>query len=130
MRTLIPRELERVVAHVLRRAGYEVRDVGPHWLRGVDLELRLPGRSRIVGGVECKRFATSQLVTAPVVRGVKGALAVNRASVKPFVITTSDFNDAAHLMAEAGAKQGISTMARNSFGISGTSSTRAMMMTT
>src|SRR5262245_56259570 len=72
MRTLIPRELERVVAHVLRRAGYEVRDVGPHWLRGVDLELRLPGRSRIVGGVECKRFATSQLVTAPLVRGVKG----------------------------------------------------------
>jgi chromosome partitioning protein len=103
--TLSPKEFERFVAYVLRRAGYSVREVGPHFLRGLDLEIRLPGKSQIFGGVECKRFAPGQLVTAPIVRGVKGAPAVDRRNAKPFVITTSDFNDAAHKMALAGSKR-------------------------
>lgn len=105
MYDLSPREFEQFVAYVLRRAGYEVKEVGPHWLRGVDLEMRLPGKSRIVGGVECKRFQAAQLVTAPIVRGVRGAPAVGRPGAKPFVITTSDFNDAAHKMASADGKR-------------------------
>ena len=104
MHALSPREFERFVAYVLRRAGYIVKEVGRFWRRGVDLELRLPGRSRIFGGVECKCFAPGRLVTAPVVKGVKGAPAVDKQGVKPFVITTSDFNYAAHEMAEAGTK--------------------------
>lgn len=105
MHALTPSEFEHFSAYVLRRAGYGVKEVGPHWLRGVDLEMRLPGRTRIFGGVECKRFAASQLVTAPIVRGVKGAPAVSSPGVTPFVFTTSDFNEAAHQMAEAGAKR-------------------------
>lgn len=102
---LTPREFEHFVAYVLRRAGYRAREVGPHFLRGVDLEVRLPGSQRIVAGVECKRFAPDQLVTVPIVRGVRGAPAVDRAGAKPFVITTSDFNGAAHQMAETGARR-------------------------
>lgn len=104
MHGLTPPEFERFVAYVLRRAGYDVKEVGPHWLRGVDLELRVPGKTRIVGGVECKRFDPDKPVTAPVVKGVKGAPAVSGPSAKPFVITTSDFNEAAHKMATAGGK--------------------------
>lgn len=105
MHTLTPREFEHFMAYVLCRAGYKVKEVGPHWLRGVDLEMRLPDKKVIFGGVECKRYAPRQLVTAPVVRGARGAPAVSRPSAKPFVITTSDFNDAAHEMAQAGAKR-------------------------
>ncbi len=105
MHALTPREFEHFVAYVLRRAGYKVKEVGPHFLRGVDLEVRSPGSNRIVAGIECKRYAPDQLVTAPVVRGVRGAPAVDRAGAKPFVITTSDFNDPAHQMAVAGTKR-------------------------
>ncbi|HKS69944.1 MAG TPA: restriction endonuclease, partial [Ktedonobacterales bacterium] len=74
---LSPREFERFVAYVLRRAGYDVKEVGPHWLRGVDLEMRRPGYKRIVGGVECKRYQTTDLVPASVVAHVLGAAAVS-----------------------------------------------------
>jgi len=37
MHTLTPREFERLVTYVLRRTGYKVKEVGLHWLRGVDL---------------------------------------------------------------------------------------------
>src|SRR5260221_2538401 len=104
MYALTPREFERFVAYVLRRAGYDVKEVGPHFLRGVDLELRLPGKTRIFGGVECKRFVPDNLVAARIVMGVMGAPAANKPGAKPFVITTSDFSDAAHQMAQAGAK--------------------------
>lgn len=104
MHALSPREFERFVAYVLRRAGYEVKEVGPHFLRGVDLEARAPGKNKIVAGIECKRYAPDQLVSAPVVRGVLGAPAVHGAETKPFVITTSDFNGPAHQMASAGRR--------------------------
>lgn len=104
MHALTPRDFERFVAYVLRRAGYDVKEVGPHFLRGVDLEVRRPGSRRIVAGIECKRFAPEQLVTAPVVRGAMGAPAVQLAGTKPFVITTSDFNEPAHQMAQAGSR--------------------------
>ena len=71
--SLTPREFERFVAYVLRRAGYVVKEVGPHFLRGVDLEMLLPGKSRVFGGVECKRYADRRLVPASVVRGVRGS---------------------------------------------------------
>ncbi|HEU5348416.1 MAG TPA: AAA family ATPase [Ktedonobacterales bacterium] len=105
MYALSPIEFERFVAYVLRRAGYDVKEVGPHFLRGLDIEIRLPGKTAVFAGIECKRLAPSQLVTASTVRGVKGAPAVDRRSAKPFVITTSDFNEAAHKMAQAGSKQ-------------------------
>jgi hypothetical protein len=104
MYALSPKDFEHFIAYVLRRAGYMVKEVGPHFLRGLDLEMRLPGKSTIFGGVECKRFAPNQLVTAPIVRGVRGAPAVDRRNAKPFVITTSDFNEAAHKMAQVGNK--------------------------
>jgi len=105
MHQLSARDFERFVAYVLRRAGYEVREVGPHFLRGVDLEMRVPNETRIYGGVECKRFAPDQLVPASVVMHVMGAPAVGDPNTKPFVITTSDFKGPAHEMAEAGAKR-------------------------
>src|SRR5262245_26465741 len=77
---LSPTEFEHFVAYVLRRAGYDAKVVGPHFLRGVDIEIRLPGRARIIGGVECKRFASDQLVKARVVSGARGAQAVARPS--------------------------------------------------
>ncbi|HEU0028907.1 MAG TPA: AAA family ATPase [Ktedonobacterales bacterium] len=105
MHALSPRDFERFVAYVLRRAGYDVREVGPHWLKGVDLELRLPGKTHIIGGVECKRFAPDNLVSASIVQHVRGASSVSKPGAKPFVITTSDFKDTAHAMAESGSKQ-------------------------
>jgi restriction endonuclease Mrr len=99
-----PRDFERFVAYVLRRAGFDVREVGPHFLHGLDLELRLPGKQQIFGGVECKRFASERLVRVPVVRGVRGAAAVSRAGAKPFVITTSDFVGDSHKEAHATPK--------------------------
>lgn len=105
MHTLSPREFERFVAYVLRRAGYDVREVGPHWLRGVDLEIRRPGSSRIVGGVECKRYQPEDLVTTNVVSHLLGAASVSGREAKPYVITTSDFHPNAHKKAEAGAKR-------------------------
>src|SRR6476469_1103495 len=77
MYALSPKDFEHFIAYVLQRAGYTVKEVGPHFLRGLDLEMRLPGKSTIFGGVECKRFASNQLVTAPIVRGVRGAPAVD-----------------------------------------------------
>src|SRR5690348_7287737 len=104
MYTLSPQEFERFVAYVLRRAGYDVREVGPHWIRGVDLEMRLPGKTRIFGGVECKRFAKDKLIPASVVMHIMGAPALGRHGAKPFVITTSSFNGTAYSMAQAGAR--------------------------
>jgi len=102
MHALTPREFERFVAYVLRRAGYEVKEVGLHFLRGVDLEVRRPGKPGIFGGVECKRYAPGRLVPASVVRGVRGAPAVDDVETRPIVITTSDFHSEAHQMAETG----------------------------
>lgn len=105
MYSLSPKEFERFVAYVLRRAGYDVRVVGPHWLRGVDLELRRQTSSRIAGGVECKRYQAEDLVPANVVSHLLGAASVSRPGAKPYVITTSDFHPNAHKKAEAGAKR-------------------------
>ena len=105
MYALSPRDFERFVAYVLRRAGYDATEVGPHFLHGLDLEMRLPGKTRIVGGVECKRFAPDQLVSASIVQHLKGAGAVSRPGSKPYVFTTSDFKPTAHDMAKSGAKQ-------------------------
>jgi chromosome partitioning protein len=105
MYALSPSEFEHFVAYVLRRAGYDVRPVGLRWLRGVDLEMRQPGYSRIVGGVECKRYQPGDLVPASVVSHLLGAAAVSRPGAKPYVVTTSDFHENAHKVAEAGAKQ-------------------------
>lgn len=105
MHKLSPNDFEHFVAYVLRRAGYDVRVVGRHFLRGVDLEMRRPGRAAIIGGVECKRFQAGDLVKARVVTHVKGAAAVSRSGANPYVITTSDFHPNAQKVAAAGAKQ-------------------------
>jgi restriction endonuclease Mrr len=105
MHALSPREFERFVAYVLRRAGYEANEVGLRWLRGVDLEMRRPGTRTILGGVECKKYAPSNLVMANVVVHALGAAAVSRPSAKAYVITTSDFHENAHRVAEAGARR-------------------------
>jgi restriction endonuclease Mrr len=101
MRKLSPRDFERFVAYVLRRAGFDVKEVGRNFLRGLDLELRLPGKQQIFGGVECKRYTEDRPVRVPAVRGVRGAAAVKRRGAKPFVITTSDFVPDAHKEAHA-----------------------------
>jgi hypothetical protein len=105
MHSLSPREFERFVAYVLRRAGYVVKEVGPHFVKGVDLEIRLPGTSRIYGGIECKKYAPKNLVPAPVVNKVRGAPVLGSPSAKPVVVTTGDLTDAAYQSATAkGAK--------------------------
>lgn len=101
---LSPNDFEHFVAYVLRRAGYDVKVVGRHWLRGVDLEMRRPGLKAIVGGVECKRYQPEDLVPASVVAHLLGAASVSKPGAKPYVITTSDFHPNAHKKAEAGAK--------------------------
>jgi chromosome partitioning protein len=106
MYVLTPREFEHFVAYVLRRAGYDARVVGPHFVRGVDIEVRVPGMTRIFGGVECKQFMPGhRVVTAAEVRGVRRAPAVVRRGAKPLVVTTSDFTDAAYQMANAGKRR-------------------------
>ena len=102
---LSPSDFEHFVAYVLRRAGYDAKVVGRHWLKGVDLEMRRPGLKTIVGGVECKRFQSGELVSAKVVTQLKGAAAVSKPIAKPYVITTSDFHQNAHKVAVEGAKR-------------------------
>jgi restriction endonuclease Mrr len=105
MHSLTPKEFEHFVAYVLRRAGYVVKEVGPHFIKGVDLEFRLPGTSRVYGGVECKKYAPKNPVPAPVVNKVRGAPVLGSPSAKPVVVTTGDFTDAAYQSATAkGAK--------------------------
>jgi chromosome partitioning protein len=104
MYALTPTEFEHFVEYVLHRAGYAMKHVGPHFLRGVDLEMRLPGRQRIFGGVEVKKYKSNNKVKASVVMGVLGAPAISKGA-KAFVITTSDFVDAAHQMASAGQRR-------------------------
>ena len=106
MHALSSQDFERFVAYVLRRAGYDVKEVGPHILLGLDLELRLPGKRQIFGGVECKKYAPNRLVPAGVMNDVRGARSVGRRGAKPFVFTTSDFTDAAHQVAEPGRTGG------------------------
>ena len=98
---LTQRDFERFVAYTLRRAGYDVKEVGGRLLRGVDLEIREHGGSRIVAAVECKRFAPGQLVNAAMVKSALGTSAAQRSGTMPFIITTSDFNEAAYLAARA-----------------------------
>jgi restriction endonuclease Mrr len=105
MYALSPREFERFVGYVLQRAGYEANEVHPRFLRGVDYELTLPGKTRVFGGVECKRLAPDKRVSARMVKGVKNASAVSKPGARPILVTTSDFNEAAHLMAEVGNKR-------------------------
>ena len=107
MYALTPRDFERFVAYVLRRAGYEVKEVGPHFVHGVDLEMRVPGRSRIVGGVECKKYAPTNLIPAAVVNRVRGAPAVGRPGAKPIVITTGEFTDGAYEVAAPKEPKGV-----------------------
>jgi AAA domain/Restriction endonuclease len=73
-------------------------------LHGVDLEVRRPGAPEIFAGIECKRYAPNRLVEASVVRGVRGAPAVDDADTRPIVITTSDFHKEAYQMAAAGQR--------------------------
>lgn len=104
MYALANREFERFVAYVLRRAGYEVKELGPFTRHGVDLEIRMPGSRRVVGGVECKKYKHTRRVTATDVKGARGSVTVNHPGVKPYVITTSDFTEDAHVAAETGTK--------------------------
>src|SRR5689334_7817301 len=105
MYALSPREFERFVAYVLRRAGHNVQEVGPHWLKGVDLEMRRPGSTRIIGGVECKRYQPDGLVVSQVVSHLLSAASVSGPAAKAYVVTTGDFHPNAHKIAEAGAKK-------------------------
>lgn len=100
---LSPSGFEHFVAYVFRCAGYDAQVVGPHWRKGVDVEVRLPGQARIFAGIECKRFASSQLVNAHIAQHVKGASTLSRGG-KPFVITTSGCTEEAYQMADAGRR--------------------------
>jgi hypothetical protein len=59
MLDLTPKQFEHFVAYVFRRAGYGVNDVSYRFLLGVDLELCRSANvnSKVIGGVEVKRFA-------------------------------------------------------------------------
>lgn len=105
MCALSQRDFERFVAYVLRRAGYEVKEVGARFLRGIDLEVSSHATGRVVAGVECKRCAPGQLVAAPVVKSAAGSSVAQQPGAKAFVITTSDFNAAAYQAALADVKR-------------------------
>lgn len=100
MYALSPKEFEKFVAYVFRRAGYEVNDVAFKFTKGVDLELFADTSHRKrLGGVEVKRFEAGSLVTAQVVQKLMGAPVVRRGNTPAYLTTTSGFNRAAYDMA-------------------------------
>lgn len=103
MYALTPKEFEKFVAYVFRRAGYEVHNVAFKFTRGVDLEVFADkARRRRMGGVEVKRFDRGKLVTADAVQKLMGAPAVRRGRAMAYLATTSDFNRAAYDIADEG----------------------------
>lgn len=103
MYALTPKEYEKFVAYVFRRAGYEVNDVAFKFTKGVDLELYADNsRRRRIGGVEVKRYEAGSLVTAQVVQKLMGAPILRRGGAAGYLVTTSGFNKAAYEMAEHG----------------------------
>jgi chromosome partitioning protein len=103
MYALTPKEFEKFVAYVFRRAGYEVHDVAFKFTRGVDLEVFADkARRRRVGGVEVKRFDRGKLVTADAILKLMGAPAVRRGRAMAYLTTTSDFNRGAYDIAAEG----------------------------
>src|SRR5690349_13576833 len=98
---LTPKEFEKFVAYVFRRAGYEVHDVAFRFTRGVDLEVFADkARRRRMGGVEVKRFDSGKLVTADAIQKLMGAPAVRRGRAMAYLATTSGFNRAAYVLAD------------------------------
>lgn len=103
MYALTPKEFEKFVAYVFRRAGYEVHDVAFKFTRGVDLEVFSDkARRRRMGGVEVKRFDRGKLVNADAVQKLMGAPAVRRGRAMAYLTTTSGFNRAAYDIADEG----------------------------
>ncbi len=100
---LTPKEFEKFVAYIFRRAGYEVHDVAFKFTRGVDLEVFADkARRRRMGGVEVKRFDRGKLVNADTVQKLMGAPAVRRRRAMAYLTTTSGFNRAAYDIADEG----------------------------
>lgn len=103
MHALSPADFEKFVAYVFRRAGYGVTDVALKFTKGVDLELHADHtRRKRLGGVEVKRLDPGTLVAARTVQKLMGAPTVRGGKASAYLVTTSDFNNAAYEMANHG----------------------------
>ncbi|HUY75948.1 MAG TPA: AAA family ATPase, partial [Ktedonobacterales bacterium] len=93
MLDLSPRQFERFVEYVFRRAGYGVNDVAFKLLKGVDLELcqsATPG-SKTVGGIEVKRYAPDNKVNNDTTQKLLGAPLLRDRRMRGYLVTTSQF---------------------------------------
>jgi hypothetical protein len=104
MYTLTPKEFEKFVAYVFRRAGYEVNEVGLKFTKEVDLELFTGDLRKRSGGVEVKHFDQDAAVTAAIVQKLMGAPAVRKGRASAYLVATSSFNKAAYEMADEGIR--------------------------
>ena len=94
-------EFEQLVGSLLQRMGFRVEKTKASGDGGIDIVAVL--EKPIVGGryiIQCKRFASNQLVGGPVVREFYGAFTADQKAIKGIVITTSGFTDQAREFAD------------------------------
>jgi len=85
-------EFEKLIAALLARMGFQVEMTRATGDGGIDIIATL--NKPIIGGrvlVQCKRFAVTGLVGAPLVREFYGALKADQGAVKGIFVTTSSF---------------------------------------
>lgn len=89
-------EFEELITSLLTRMGFRAQMTRASGDGGVDIVAVLD--RPLVGGtylIQCKRFASNTLVSAPLVREFYGAVSAERKAVKGILITTSGFTDQA-----------------------------------
>lgn len=94
-------EFEELILAVLQKMGFRSEMTSATGDGGIDIIAVL--EKPIVGGrylIQCKRFATGNLVGAPAVREFYGALTADKKAVKGIFITTSGFTKQARDFAE------------------------------
>lgn len=101
MLDLSPRQFERFVEYVFRRAGYGVNDISLRFIRGADLELlqTASAASKSVGAIEVKRYAPENKVDSATVQQLAGAQILHKRRMTGYLVTTSEFTDAAKQLA-------------------------------
>ncbi len=91
-------KFQKFIEHIFSFAGYKTKDVSslkwPHG-SGFDLELYHPENNQILGFVEIRRYAPSNLMDFKDISAFIGTLTLAQKQVPSFMVTTSDFTSPA-----------------------------------
>jgi hypothetical protein len=100
LQTLSGTQFEELITSLLARLGFRAQMTKASGDGGIDIVAVLD--KPVIGGrylIQCKRFASTTLVAAPIVREFCGAVSADRKAVKGILITTSGFTAQARAFA-------------------------------